>query len=275
MPVGGRIGTRIGTPIGARVGSEAGGAPNPLASVPRDATSLVYRPSTLAQWQTVLGVAGVSGDPFLHWRLDQASGAAADSIGALAGGTTGTGANFAFQQAIPGWSAVGVTLAKDADAAFVTTDVSLPDTSTGDLLVMGTIRFPAAISAAPFATIAQLGYTYATRFCAETTNAPAVRAFTPAATASGASNPTGAITPFALLVDRTNTRAALLTRFETIAVAIGGAGKGVVVGGDNIQTDFSAGCTYWDVVAFQGVAARKTNANIKAIWQTLGWTVSW
>lgn len=271
MPVGGRIGSRVGM----RVGSGVGGAPNPLASVPRDATSLVYRPSTLAQWQTVLSVAGVTGDPFLHWKLDQAAGNAPDSIGALAGAQGGTLANIAFQQAIPGWTATGVTLAKGTDATFITTDVSLPDTSTGDLLVMCNARFPAAIAAGSPSTVMQLGYVYATRVSIETMVTPAVRAFTPAATVTGVSDPSGVITPLALLVDRTNGRATVLTRFEALDVAIGGAGKGILIGGDNIQTDLSAGCTYWDVVAFQGAAARKTNANIKSIWTTLGWSVGW
>lgn len=277
MPIGTRIGARtnVGATVGTRVGMRRGGTPNPLATVARDATSNIYRPTNLAQWQTVLSVAGVTGDPFLRWALDQAAGDAPDSIGSLTGARGGTVSNISFQQAIPGWTATGVTLAKGADGTFITTDASLPDTATGDLLVMCNVRFPAAIAAGSPSTVMQLGYVYATRVSCETMNTPTVRAFTPAATLAGAANPSNAITPIAILVDRTNGRATVLTRFEALDVAIGGAGKGILIGGDNIQTDLSAGCTYWDLVAFQGPAARKSNANIKAIWTTLGWSVAW
>lgn len=267
-------GLRAGLRSGLRAGLNPGSS-DPMAGVARDGTSSIYRPANLAQWQTTLAAAGVTGDPFLRWALDQAAGAAADSIGSLAGSQGGTLVNIAYQQAIPGWSAVGVTLAKGTDATFITTDASLPDTSTGDLLVMCNVRFPAAIAAGSPSTVMQLGYVYGTRVSCETMSTPTIRAFTPAASLAGAVDPSDDITPLAILVDRTNSRATVLTRFEALDVAIGGAGKAILIGGDNVQTDLSAGCTYWDLVAFQGAAARKSNANIKSIWQTLGWSVSW
>jgi hypothetical protein len=273
--IGGPIGVDIGVKIGLTIGQA--GAADPMSGVDRDATSLIYRPSTLAQWQQTREAAGdTTGDPFLFWKLDQASGDAVDDIGALDGAPGGTLINISYEQAIPGWSAVGVTLAKGLDATFITTDASLPDTSTGDLLVMCSVRFPAAIAAGSPSTVMQLGYVYGTRVSIETMAAgPSVRAFTPSATATGAVDPAGDITPLALLVDRTSNRATVLTRFEALDVAIGGAGKAILIGGDNIQTDLSAGGTYWDLVAFSGAAARKSNAQIKAIWQACGWIVDW
>lgn len=274
MPVGARIGSRLGSPLGSRVGGPV--SSSPLAGIPQDAASGVYRPGTLAQWQQVLAAAADTvGDPFFHASLGQASGNDTDTIGGLTFTRGGTVGNILFQQTLTGMSAVGVRLPRDTDCTFFTTDATLPDISTGDLLVMGIAYIPNPGPTTTPSTAVQLGTTFGADATLQMDTTPRIKAVMGAATTNGTANPLGQLTPWAVLVDRTNTRGAMLTKQEALAVAVGGAGKNLLIGGDNIQSWLSSGWTYCDVVAFKGAAARRSNAQIKTIWQTVGWTIAW
>lgn len=276
--IGGRVGIKLGGRVGGAVGIGADtiSAGGPLSGVPRDATNGVYRPGTLAQWQAVLTAAADSvGSPFFFCGLGQASGNDTDTIGGLTFTRGGTVGNILFQQTLTGMSAVGVRLPRDTDCTFFTTSATLPDISTGDLLVMGTAYIPSPGPATTPSTAVQLGTTFGADSTLQMDTTPRIKAVMGAATTNGTANPLGQLTPWAVLVDRTNTRGAMLTKQEALAVAVGGSGKNLLIGGDNIQSWLSSGWTYCDVVAFQGAAARRSNAQIKTLWQTLGWTIAW
>lgn len=274
MSIGARIGSRVGPGVGSRVGSAFYNSP--LAGIPRDATNGVYRPGTLAQWNQVLTAAADSvGSPFFFCGLGQASGNDTDTIGGLTFTRGGTVGNILFQQTLTGMSAVGVRLPRDTDCTFFTTSATLPDISTGDLLVMGTAYIPSPGPTSTPSTAVQLGTTFGADATLQMDTTPRIKAVMSAATTNGTANPLGQLTPWAVLVDRTNTRGAMLTKQEALAVAVGGSGKNLLIGGDNIQSWLSSGWTYCDVVAFQGASARRTNNQIKTIWQTLGWSVAW
>ena len=269
-----RVKPRVGLAVG--IGADELGGGGSLDGIPRDATNGVYRPGTLAQWNTVLAAAADSvGSPFLFAGLGQASGVDTDTIGGLTFTRGGSFGNILFQQTLTGMSAVGVRLPRDTDCSFFTTSATLPDITTGDFLVMGTAYIPSPGPTSTPTTAVQLGTTFGADATLQMDTTPRIKAVMAAATTNGTANPLGQLTPWAVLVDRTNTRGAMLTKQEALAVAVGGAGKRLMVGGDNVQSWLSSGWTYCDVVAFQGAAARRSNAQIKTIWQTLGWTIAW
>jgi hypothetical protein len=132
------IGIRAGLRAGAGLGLAAGlsgdaGIANPLTGVSRDATSNIYMPATVAQWNTLLGVAGTSGAPFAIGLCQEASGNLA-TVGGFTFTASGTG--LTYQNAVAGWSALAVGSTDAGTGKFANADVGLPDLLTTSCAVL-------------------------------------------------------------------------------------------------------------------------------------------
>lgn len=273
------IGVRVGVKVGARAGVAVGVGEDQLAvtaslvGVAIDAASAKYVPANLTQWQTVMAAAGVgSGAPSSLYLLQEASGNAADSIGALpltAGGT------LAYQQAVPGWMRVGIKTTAGSVGTLLTTAAGLPDILTTSCSLLAYVLLPTF--AATLRTVVQLGTPFNTEASAELNGTPKTMIFQcDPNTTVGAVDNTSVVRPIWITVNRTGIVSALDTDLEELtAVLSAAAGKQYLLGGDNIMSNNPDNCTYIYAVRFDGAAAELTKSQRRSVLQTLGWTIPW
>jgi hypothetical protein len=240
-----------------------------MTGVSRDAASGIYVPATSAEWTTTMSVAGIaSGGPSGVWLCQEASGSLADSVGVFTLTAGGTGSSY--QNAVTGWTrkAVGTT---EANATrWQSVDVGLPDPATTSYL---TILY-AQVMSTPAATRSIFEYgTSPARI--EITSTPRTQANFPAASpVTGASSPLGSVRPFVLRHNLTASTNAVYTDQEKLAPTFGvaTANKTYRLGAaaNNAPT---ALILYAMLLA--GAAAELTDAQIKTLLQTLGWSIAW
>ena len=265
MPIGPRIGARIGPRIGARVGSPVGTAYS-LATVTRDATSLMYCPANSAEWAQVIGVAGLTGTvpvPDALWLCQEASGNLADSVGAFTLTASGTG--LAYQQTVAGWSRKFVRTLDNTSGRWDSSSASLPDL--------------ASASCSMYSYCSRGGAGALARMCLGigTTQAYVGGGTSPlrgvhGANALGGSAGAGVVRPHGIVSDRTNTRARAYDDQQKLSMSFGTvSGKRLTLGGlggvINPGTDFTSYAWAW--------FTPPSDADLKTILQTLGWTIAW
>lgn len=243
-----------------------------MTTVSRDASSNVYAPASAAQWTQALGVAGITtGNPSGLWLLQEAAGDAADSIGSF---TLTGGGGRTYQQAMPGWTRVGVKTTSGGQGNFKSTSASLPDISTTSALLLLYVGTVAAV--ATTRTLAQLGATFDGDTSARLNASEQIilaRAGTETPGASVFCDAT--VRPVVIKVDRTNNASAVYTDQEKITGVAAGAGKTVMIGADNAISWDSDALTYMFGALFVAGAAEMTDAKVKTLLQTLGWTIPW
>lgn len=261
MSIGARIGSRHGAQIGARVGAPVGGRLNTVA---RDALSGKYVPETLTQWDTVLSVAGItSGGPSSLHLLQEASGNPADSIGSFTLTRTGT---VTYQSPVSGWSRLGIAWVDGGNATLLNTDSGLPDVSTTSHMLLGYCLFPGAPPSAQRA----LGGVGTTMTSARISTTPRTQVVA-GATVSGTVDPTNAVRPVIIQVNRTAGAAFVNTDQEEITTAnlTGVTGKRIGWGGVGVLTP---NMTLMYLVGFHGAAAEMDIAAKRSLLQTLGFS---
>ena len=236
----------------------------PMAGVSQDATSLIFRPSSLDQWATTLSVAGItSGTPSGLWLCQEASGNLADSIGPNPLVVTGAPT---YDVANAGWS----TLSVDITA------------TTGQKFAIGTGVFnPAAESVAWFGYVALTATPGGTRTVLTlssgatpiivnhlTTNK--LQIVCGSNTAITANTYMGAGFFFlGVVYNKTGSGCTLYTGLEAVSVTFatvvdGSKGLGAVTG----SADSGA---RWNMLwAFRGAAAELSTAQVRAMATTLG-----
>lgn len=267
--IGVRAGLRVGVRCGVACGvSEDAIALTPgLAGVTRDATSGIYCPANTTEWATVLSAAGItSGGPSALHLMQDASGNPADAIGAFPLTASGTGITYA--QPITGWSRLGITFNDGGTGAFTSTDAALPDISTTSLLVLGYLK--TSVSAAN-RSVAGLGTTRVEAIL-QSTGAP--RLLSGANSAVGTGNTVGQVRPWAIRHNKTASTDVLFTDQEKVTPTFSAltTGKQIQVGqGSTTHGPVQHAYIVW----FFGAAAELTDAQLKTLLQTLGWTIAW
>ncbi len=237
------------------------------AGVDRDATSSKYVPSSAAQF-TALGLTA----PSSIWLLQMASGNASDSVGSL----TLTAANTPqYQQSATGWTRVGVGFTDASGMRFTAAAGVGPDPTTTSTLWL----YYVVIRTEPTATRLLGG---ATR-CDQSSDMVRM-GFSPSAGTSrlnvncdgvGANgtldHPAGSH-PFVLKYDRTNSACVAFSEVDKSTTTYSGAvldgAKGI---GSNSTPDMV--CVY--AAMWSGAAAEMSNATIKTMLTTLGWSPTW
>lgn len=271
MPLGVRIGPRIGARLGLRIGAPPGGASDPMAGVAKDATSNIYVPANGAQWSTVFSVAAMGGRSALSAYLCQeASGNLADSIGANT--LTASGASWAYQQTIAGWARKGITIADGNTNHNFQNTTTVPDIGSTSVALLAYISMPAAAPAGA-RRFFRLDTTGALAQLSVTPRMQIVTSGAGGSTVSGTSDPTNAVRPVLMMIDKTAGKAMLYTTQEKIT-GTQGTYSGLVLGlgasGGTCPT-----CGYLYAAVMSGANAEFTDAQAKTLLQTLGWTIPW
>jgi hypothetical protein len=261
-------GLRSGVRSGVRSGLNPNRGGFSLSAVTRDATSNIYCPASSAEWTQVMGVAGItSGGPSLLWLCQEASGNLADSIGVATGTVTGTG--IAYRQAVSGWTRLAFKTTDTGSGKAQTVDASLPDVGTASMLLMSYVQ----IQAAPAAVRGVQGI--GNNLVSRVSTTPRAQVLANATTVTGGSAPTGAVRPWVLQHNETASAQRLFTDQEKLSPAFqsGVTGKACAIGAYSPATGPSALYVY--TTAFFGAAAELTDAQVKTLLQTLGWSIPW
>ena len=240
-----------------------------MSGVTKDATSGIYTPATLAEWTTTMAAAGISsGNPSLLWLLQEASGSVADSIGTFTGTAGGTGATYA--NAVTGWSRKGVGTTGDNQTAFWNNNsASLPSLATQSQLAL----VYAIVTSAPAANRDLFHMANTTVIAGGITSANHPRIAAGATTAIGTSDAHGVVKPWVLKHDHTNSAQVLYTDTEKLPVTFTALSGQVFRVGGGAATAPAAVWLY--ACSFFLGAAELTDAQVKKLLQTLGWTVAW
>ena len=267
--LGGSVGTRDGVALG--ISGDPVGPDNGMSSVTRDALSGIFCPASTGEWTTTLTTAGQSGNPLSTWLCQEASGNLADSLAANT--LTITGASWAYRQAVTGWSRLAVTLPDAASNHNAQNTTTVPDVSTTSVLLMLYVSFPAVAPAAG-RRIARLDST--TGAIAAITSSPVVQCLTQGTggtTASGISSPLGAVRPVIIAVNRTAGTAKVYTNQDKVT-GTQGTYAGLAVGfGSSSSLAMNMGVLYGAL--FSGANAERTDAQVKSLLTTLGWSPAW
>lgn len=267
MALGSRVGSR-GSLYGSVVGSSGDDEGVSMQGVTKDATSGIYCPATLAEWNQTMAAAGIgSGSPSVLWLCQEASGNLADSIGSFTG--TAGGAGNLYQQAVTGWSRVAVGAAEAATANWTNSAAGLPDPSAASLL--GLVY--AAITATPTAVRGVSRMATTTTIEARVTTTPAARVVAGANTATGSSTLGTGVRPWVTKHNVTGSSQALYTdQDKVIPTFTALSGKQILLGNGGVTPPT---IRYLYAVWFFNAAAELTDAQIKTLLQTLGWAPLW
>lgn len=238
--------------------------------VSKDATSGIRVPASATEWTNLMTAAGLAtGNPSLLWLSQEASGNLADTIGAF----TGTAAGAAYAQTVSGWTRKGVLLT--GAATVQNAAAGLPAIDSASMLVLSYALFPATVTTTR--SVVTLGTTFGAQAAANFNTGPKITAQVDPNASNGAATTFSAVHPLVVQVDRVHTAALVCTEQEKLAPALTStpSGKAIVLGGDNVQTWFSGQETHMYTAAFFNAAAALTQAQVKTLLQTLGWTVAW
>lgn len=269
MGVGLRVGPRVGPRVGLAVGlgsDPIGGAS--MASVTRDATSGIYLPANAAEWAQTLAVAGIgSGGPSHLWLEQEAAGNLADSVGVDSLVATGTAATY--QSAVAGWTTKGILLADAATTSFTSVAADLPDTSVTSALLLAYVAFGAAPA---ISREVLLLTSTATGAELRANNTPRIQVVG-GGSALGANSYINAVRPCVLKLDRAANAVLAYTDQEKISTTITNtSGKRTGIGS---QAVLCGPQTHMYLAQFVGAAAEMTDAQVRKLLQTLGWTIPW
>lgn len=265
--IGPRVGAVAGMRAGVAVGVSADQLTAPsgsLATVTRDATSLKYVPASLAEWNQVMAVAGIgSGGPGLLWLCQDVSGNLADSIDSLPGTVSGT--PILYQQPVTGWTRLGITGADAGTAIADSSSASLPDPATAATMIISY----AVITVAPVAVrqIDLIGTANVGTNRVSTT--PRFQGVSGGSAITGAVDPTGAVRPFVFIDDPIAARCAAYTDQEKLVPTR------AATTGKRSRFNFGFVGSLLYRAQFNGASAQLTDAQIKTLLQTLGWTIAW
>lgn len=265
-----KLGARIGSYVGSAVGQR--GAANPLAGVTRDATSLVYRPQTAAEWNTVLAAAGASAlTPIFGLNCQVASGNLVTTFGG-AGFNGVVGGTLAYQQAVTGWTAQCVKTTDNTTGWTRMVNAGIPDIASSSLLVLALNVFPA--SSVGDRTIMQMGAAFGTRVGMDSDASNRIVGFSSPNSVVGTVGNWGATRFTFTLINRSTSISRVGTNLEILSptTAADPAGQEIVWGGDFSDTWNAGGSGLVDLWAFSGDC---TQAMLKSIIQTCGQTVAW
>lgn len=270
------IGPRVGPRVGFRVGLAAGLSEDQISppisgggipGVTRDATSGIYAPANATEWTALMAAAGLAtGNPGSTWNMQEASGNLADSIGTVT--LTQTGAGHLYQQPITGWSRLGVqTVDGTANQKWVnTTTANNPNVT--DVFLLGYVETPAASPAA----VRDVMTKSASADCRFNTTGKLRGVF--GASADLATDPRGRRMPIGIQVNNTGSVSAIFTDQDAFigTYVLPASAIMTAFGG---QTTNASATKYFYGAEFGGAAARLSTAQVRTLYQTLGWTIPW
>lgn len=244
-----------------------------MSGVTRDATALKYCPATATEWTTTMSTAGItSGNPSFLWLMQDAASPESEVFGTGATlATSGAAGTFASTQA--GWSRKGWKQPGDGvSARLLSTSTALPNpTSTSALMLayIAILATPAAQRQALFA----IGGTATTGARVEISTTSSIVGIDCSNSVSGTANMGTTVHPVVIKYDHTHSVCTIYTDQEHVSPTYAaGSGQALTIGYVN-ATSPAMWCGY--ITLFTGAAAELSDAQVKTLLQTLGWTVGW
>lgn len=262
--VGPLVGPTVGpiiTPYGRK---PTGGG---LSGVTRDATSGIYCPATAAEWALMLAAAGIaSGGPSFLWLLQDASGSPADQIGGAPLTVSATAP--IYQATISGWARKGIAFTDGVTSNLSRTTSPMPDAGGTSGLILAYMEFTAANAGGR--NVLAWGGSVADRVQYISGNRLSLS--TSVGAAGTYNYVDGATHPVLLRNDAVHGSVSFYTDKDKVAGTYQACvGVGLYLGGDTVSgpvvIPYSA--------CFTGAAAQLTDAQVKTLLQTLGWSPSW
>lgn len=229
----------------------------------QDATSLIYVPASPQEWAN-LGLTA----PDFQWGAQDASSPLAAAIGGI---TLAQASTPSYQNTITGWSRKALGTADNTGQDWSSTNAGLPDVASNSILLYLIWKPPTANPAAA-RRIAAIGTSPATSM--QFTAAGKVTFIGGANTATSTTDIHNSA-PIALVLkyNRTGseTKGYTLTEKITVTFSGTGTGKSVIIGGSSA----AAQQNFLYIAMWKGANAEMSDATVKAMLQTLGWTISW
>jgi hypothetical protein len=242
---------------------------NPMEGVSQDATSEIYCPADAAEWTTTMAAAGLaSGNPSNLWLMQEAAFPFVDTIG----GVSLSGASATAQNPVSGWTRLAAGTADGTSNGWST--VSIVNNAAASYALLAYVALTDTPGSAR--TVFGFGAAGDHRYVGVTTT-PRYRAgIFLGGTTDGTGTPGAAVHPVMLLVDRTNSRLRVYTDQEIISLAWAApvAGGALLNFGDQIGIG-SAPAHFLYSAGFASAAAELSDANVRTLLETLGWTVDW
>lgn len=264
--IGSRINSRVGSLMGSVIGSGADdeGSSSGISGVSRDATSGIYCPANSTEWGLIMTAAGLAtGNPSSCWLLQESSGNAADSIGSI---TLTAALSPAYQQTITGWTRKAISMTDGNGNMRLVNNTTAADPSVTSTLLLAYVSFPAA-------PVAQRTIMCTSVNCETDFNTGGMLRM---ASTTGLGSISSANTTQAIIqqINLGNSSWFLINTVEklTTTFVTPGAGSQIILGSAG-SSAASAGYLY--AAEFIGTAAQLSNAQIKVLLQTLGWSISW
>lgn len=261
---GPRVGIAVGVTADETAGPSGGGG---IPGVTRDATSGKYCPANATEWTALMTAAGLAtGNPGSTWNMQEASGNLADSIGSVTLTQTGTG--HLYQQVVSGWSRFAVaTVDGTANQRWInTTTANNPNAM--DVFLLGYVDIPVASPA-----IVRDVMTKGTQCDCRFNTTGRLRAVF-GASADLTADPRGRQMPIGIQVNNTGAVSAIFTDQEAF-IGTYVLPASVVMSSFGGQTTSAANTKFLYGAEFGGAAARFTTAQVRTLYQTLGWTIPW
>lgn len=232
-----------------------------------DGTSGKGVPATAGEWNSVLAAAGVAtGGPSALWLLQEASGNPADSVGSF---PLTASAGWTYRAAVTGWSRKGLSCLDGGTATLITTDAALPDISTNSQLIFGYISMPAAAPG-----VVRVLCASGTTMLAHRINTTPRNICVGTGSTTGTVDPTNAVRPAVLKLDRSSNTGVLYTDQEKLSVANVTTMTGKRAGYGGLGANTPAMIVAYGALFVNG-AAEIPDAGVKSILQVLGWTIPW
>lgn len=236
--------------------------------VTKDATSGIYCPASSTEWTNFINRKALSvAVPSFLWLCQDSATPLADQIGGVTLAQTSTPS---YQQTVSGWSRKFVTFPGGTTAQFSSVSASLPNISTTSF----TACMYAAIPTPGTNTgVIGMGTTTTAKITALTTVHP--RADSGANTATGTGNlGASAVIPWAIKVDRTNSNVTGYTIADKMVPTFSSGMTGVAFHlGPTSGNSVPQSICY--AFGWSGTNAEISDANMKALYQALGWTPTW
>lgn len=258
-------------------GVESGAPPTGLQGVSQDATSGKYVPASAAEWAIAAAAAGVS-SPYELWLSQQASGNLTGSINAVGLTASVTSGTVLYQQNVTGWTRKAATISDGAIASFASNGGLGFDPSTTSTLSLWLLE-RTGTPAADRLLVSQGGQVYARILSAliDTNNHIGIGVNAAITNAGTIDYGSGTLIPVVLKHDIANSQQKLYTHQEVLTkayAAFGTAEAGLyfvgTVGGTGGGPAGYAYGAFW-----KGASAEMTDAQVRALLTTLGWSVSW
>lgn len=226
-------------------------------------------PNSAAEWTLTLAAAGIStGNPGALWLCQEPSGNPADSIGS--NGLTAFGA-VSYANNVTDWTRKALGLIHTGGAFY---NVSIGNTSTTSYMVLAYVAMIAApVANQPVINVGQPTGSPTDSRRAEITTSRTWRANGGGVTpADGSTDASTTVHPVVLLFNRATSEFTVMTdqdKITTTWVNPTVGGTYFSFGDGTNQAHLLYGCL------FSGAAAEYSQAQVKTLLQTLGWTVAW